>query len=57
MTNTNTITSHLVVLVGKAKPLVEGDGAVPVLVDGLEHVSRASLHNNQIRSLKINPAG
>ena len=54
---TNTITSHLVVLVGKAEPLVEGDRAVPVLVDGLEHVSRASLHNNQIRSLKINTAG
>ena len=48
MTNTNT--SHLVVLIGKAKPLVEGDGAIPVLVDGLEHVSRASLHNDQIRS-------
>ena len=47
---TNTITSHLVVLVGKAEPLVEGDRAVPVLVDGLEHVSRASLHNDQIRS-------
>ena len=38
---------HLVVLVGKAEPLVEGDGAVPVLVDGLEHVSRASLHAQQ----------
>merc|ERR1719206_1656602 len=33
----------LVVLVGKAEPLIEGDGAVPVLVDGLEHVSWASL--------------
>ena len=50
ITMTNTITSHLVVLVGKAEPLVKGDRAVPVLVDGLEHVSRASLHNDQIRS-------
>ena len=47
ITMTNTITSHLVVLVGKAEPLVKGDRAIPVLVDGLEHVSRASLHSQQ----------
>ena len=34
---------YLVVLVGKAQPLVERDGTVAVLVDGLEHISRASL--------------
>ena len=34
---------YLVVLVGKAQPLIERDGTIAVLVDGLEHVSRASL--------------
>ena len=34
---------YLVVLVGKAQPLIERDRTVAVFVDGLEHVSRASL--------------
>ena len=34
---------YLIVLVGEVQPLVEGDGTVAVVVNGLEHVGRASL--------------
>ena len=34
---------YLVVLVGEVEPLVEGDGTVAVVVDGLEDVCRAPL--------------
>ena len=38
-----TTEAYLVVLVGKAEPLVERDGTVAVVVDRLELVGRASL--------------
>ena len=40
---------HLVVLVGKAEPLVKGNGAVAVLVNSLELVRRASLDCDQVK--------
>ena len=40
---------HLVVLVGKAEPLVKGNGAVAVLVNSLELVGRASLDCDQVK--------
>ena len=40
---------HLVVLVGKAEPLVKGNGAVTVLVNRLELVGRASLDRDQVK--------
>ena len=56
---------HLVVLVGKAEPLVKGNGAVAVLVNSLELVGRASLDCDQVKgrvheekkmiNLKISP--
>ena len=42
-------TPHLVVLVGKAEPLVKGNGAVAVLVNSLELVGRASLDCDQVK--------
>ena len=41
-----TMEGYLVVLVGKAEPLVERDGTVAVVVDRLELVGRASLTLN-----------
>ena len=40
---------HLVVLVGKAEPLVKGNSAVAVLVNRLELVGRASLESDQVK--------
>ena len=42
-------TPHLVVLVGKAEPLVKGNSAVAVLVNRLELVGRASLDCDQVK--------
>ena len=44
---------HLVVLVGEAEPLVKGNGAVPVLVNRLELVGRASLDCYQVKGNKM----